>query len=211
MNAKKNSPDTYGNLQKKSPFDKKQAMIVKKASKLFIKKGYSQTSMRDIAKATAMNLGGLYHYINSKADILCIAFNSYHDLTMDALARKGVLDIEDPKEQLRETLRQTIQSSYSVNNDVLMMYRETHLLPPKVMKSVLSRENELVKLFEGIIERGIKRKIFNVTDPFYAANMIVFQASIYSLRSWNLKRYSREEYLTLTEETILKAIIPENR
>jgi hypothetical protein len=39
--------------------------------------------------------------------------------------------------------------------------------------------------------------------------MLVFQLSLYPLRSWNLKRYSREDFLTLTEETILKAIIPD--
>jgi hypothetical protein len=37
--------------------------------------------------------------------------------------------------------------------------------------------------------------------------MLVFQLSLYPLRSWNLKRYTREEYLALAEETILKAII----
>jgi hypothetical protein len=38
--------------------------------------------------------------------------------------------------------------------------------------------------------------------------MLVFQLSLYPLRSWNLDRYTREEYLNLAEETILKAIIP---
>ncbi len=215
MNDTKHNPyacessDKESNQRQQKTFQKRQALIVKKASKLFIKKGYAKTSMRDISKATGINLGNLYHYISNKADILCLAFNAYHNLTMDFVAEKGVLDIEDPKEQLKVALRRALETSYDAMNDVLMMNRETNALPPKVLKNVLKRENELVKLFEDIIARGLKKNIFEVSDPFFSANMLVFQLSIYSLRSWNLKRYSRKKFLSLAEETILKAIIPD--
>lgn len=196
-------------LHQQKAFQQKQALIVKKASKLFIKKGYAQTSMRDISKATGVNLGNLYHYISSKEDILCLAFNAYHDLMMEFLVKKGILDIEDPKVQLKAALRQALETTYDVRNDILMMYRETRVLPRKFLKIILKKEDDLIKVFEGIIGRGVKSKAFKVTDPFFAANMLVFQLSIYSLRSWNLKRYSRDDYLNLAEETILMAIIPD--
>jgi len=214
MNDTKHNPYSCESAEKKSnqrqqkTFQKRQALIVKKASKLFIKKGYAQTSMRDISKATGINLGNLYHYISSKEDILCLAFNSYHALTMDYLVKEGVLKIEDPKAQLKAVLRQALETTYDVKNDVLMMFRETNVLPPKVLKNVLRKESELIQIFEDIIVKGLKKNLFKVSDPFFAANMLVFQLSIYALRSWNLKRYSREEYLDLAEETILKAIIP---
>lgn len=189
------------------PVKKRQALIVKKASKLFIKKGYSQTTMRDISKATGINLGNLYSYISSKEDILCLAFDTYHGPAMDWFAQEGILDIEDPKEQLRIALHQMLEMIHDVMSDVLMMYRETRVLPPKFLKIVLKKEGDLIKIFEGIIARGVEKKFFNVRDPFFAASMLVFQLSLYPLRSWNLKRYTREEYLALAEETILKAII----
>ncbi|HBJ74546.1 MAG TPA: hypothetical protein DDY86_03285, partial [Syntrophaceae bacterium] len=181
--------------------------IVKKASKLFIKKGYSQTTMRDISKATGINLGNLYSYISSKEDILCLAFDTYHGPAMDWFAQEGILDIEDPEEQLRIALHQMLEMIHDVMSDVLMMYRETRVLPPQFLKIVLKKEGDLIKIFEDIIARGVEEKIFNVRDPFFAASMLVFQLSLYPLRSWNLKRYTREEYLALAEETILKAII----
>lgn len=190
-------------------FKKRQALIVKKASKLFIKKGYAQTSMRDISKATGINLGNLYHYISSKEDILCIAFNTYHELMAHHLADKGILDIEDPKDQLKAALRQALETTYDVRNDILMMYRETRVLPRNFLKIILKKEDELIRIFEGIIARGVKNKRLKAADPFFAANMLVFQLSLYSLRSWNLKQYTRKEYLDLAEETILRAIIPD--
>ena len=196
-------------LAQQDSFNKKQLQIVKKASKLFIKKGYSQTTMRDISNATGINLGYLYNFINSKEDILCLAFDTYHGPAMDWFFKEGILAMEDPKEQLKVALRQMLESIHDVMNDVLMMYRETRVLPPKFLKIVLKKEGDLIEIFENIITRGKEKKIFNVRDPFFTANMLVFQLSLYPLRSWNLKRYTREEFLDLAEETILRAIIPE--
>lgn len=194
---------------RQEPARKRQSLIIKKATRLFIKKGYSQTTMRDIARATGINLGNLYSYINSKEDILCLSFETYHDPAMDWFRREGIIDLEDPKEQLQKALRQMLVMIHDVMSDVLMMYRETRVLPPKFLKIVLKKEGDLVELFEKIIIRGVEQKVFSVRDPFFAANMLVFQLSLYPLRSWNLNRYSREEYLDLAEETILKAIIPQ--
>ena len=190
--------------------NKRKYQIVKKASKLFIKKGYAQTTMRDISRATGINLGNLYNYISSKEDILCRAFEIYHDPAMEWINQERILDIEDPTQQLKITLHKMLEMSFDVMNDVLMMYRETRVLPPKFMKIVLKKESDLVQVFETIITKGVERKVFKVTDPFYAANMLVFQLSLYALRNWNLSRYTREEYLAYTEETILKAIIPDS-
>ncbi len=201
--------DEQSGLGHQDSFNKKQLQIIKKASKLFIKKGYSQTTMRDISNATGINLGYLYNFISSKEDILCLAFDTYHGPAMDWFFQEGVLDMEDPKDQLKVALRQMLESIHDVMNDVLMMYRETRVLPPKFLKIVLKKEGDLIQIFEKIISSGIEKKVFNVRDSFFAANMLVFQLSLYPLRSWNLKRYTREEYLDLAEETILRAIIPE--
>ena len=47
--------------------------------------------MRDISKATGINLGNLYYYISSKEEILCLAFNTYHAVMKEALEQKGIL------------------------------------------------------------------------------------------------------------------------
>jgi AcrR family transcriptional regulator len=49
---------------------KKRLQIAKGASKLFIKKGYHKTSMREISKATGLTIGNLYDYITKKEDVL---------------------------------------------------------------------------------------------------------------------------------------------
>jgi len=120
-------------------------------------KGYSQTTMRDIAKATGINLGNLYSYISSKEDILCLAFDTYHGPAMDWFAQEGILDIEDPKEQLRIALHQMLEMIHDVMSDVLMMYRETRVLPPKFLKIVLKKKATSSKSLKALLPGELKK------------------------------------------------------
>ena len=195
----------------KSPAEKRRLLIVKKATRLFIKKGYAQTTMRDIAGATNINLGNLYNYIACKEDIICLSFENYHDPAMEWFESEGIMGLDDPRQQLEKSVRRLLETIHDVMSEVLMMYRETRVLPPKFMKIVLGKESELIGIFEKIIAGGVAKKVFDVRDPFFAANMLVFQLSLFPLRSWNLKKYTREEYLDLAQGTILKAIVTPGR
>ena len=57
---------------------KRQLQIVKKPAKLFTKKGYAQTSMREISKATGIDISNLYYFIESKEEILFRVFEMIH-------------------------------------------------------------------------------------------------------------------------------------
>ena len=83
-----------------------------------------------------------------------------------------------------------MENTYDFKDDILMMYRETRVLPRKIMKATLEKEGEAINLFEDIIIRGNQSGAFRVRDPFFAANMIVLELSLYSLRRWNLGGYT---------------------
>jgi AcrR family transcriptional regulator len=55
------------------------------ASKLFIKKGYFKTNMRDISKATGITIGSLYDYIKTKDEILCLVFDVFQSRSAQIL------------------------------------------------------------------------------------------------------------------------------
>ncbi|HOJ51762.1 MAG TPA: TetR/AcrR family transcriptional regulator [Syntrophales bacterium] len=188
----------------------RQMHIVKKAARLFFKKGYAQTTMRDIARATKINLGNLYNYIESKEDILCRIFYMYHEPFSQWIEKEKILEIEDPLVQMERSVRKVVEMIYTYRKEILLMYRETRVLPPRFMKKVLATEGALVNFFEGILKKGVEKGLFKVTDPFFSANMMVFQMSLYALRSWNLKRYSEEEIKKLMVESVMAPILPPN-
>ncbi len=205
--AKKHGIETKAHSKNQEILKKKQHLIAKKSSKLFIKKGYSQTTMREISKATGINLGNLYNFIDSKEDILCLVFNTFHAPANEWFAQSGILELDDPEKQLRTVVRKLLEIIHHYKNDILMMYRETNVLPPKFMKIVLGKESALVGVIEEIIRKGIEKQVFKVRDAFFAANMLIYQLSLYPLRSWNMKKYTEDEVFDLIEESIFEAII----
>jgi AcrR family transcriptional regulator len=186
---------------------KKHLLIAAKATKLFIKKGFSNTSMRDISTVTKIALGNLYSYIKKKEDILCLVFDLFHQSWAKDLEKNGVFEIDDPKEQIRMAIRAMLLSSRHCQDEIKLLYQESRFLPKKFLKIAMEKDGELILAFEKMLRRGAERGVFQVEDPFYTANMIVFQMSLHPLRGWNLKkRYDYEEVMALTENYILKAI-----
>jgi len=186
---------------------KKHLQIASKATKLFIKKGFSNTTMRDISHATKITLGNLYSYIKKKEDVLCLVFNLFHQSWAKDLERNGILEIENPEEQIRMAIRTMLLSSRHCQDEIKLLYRESRYLPKSFLKIAMEKDGDLILAFEKMIRRGVEQDLFHVDDPFYAANMIVFQMSLHPLRGWNLKKkYTYDEVVNLTENYILKAI-----
>jgi len=191
---------------------KKHLVIASKATKLFIKKGFSGTSMRDISRATKITLGNLYSYIKKKEDVLCLVFDLYHRSWIKILEKNGIYDIDDPQEQVRMAVRAILLNCESYQDEIKLMYLELSFLPKKLLKIAMENERQLVMAFETMIRRGVERGVFQVEDAFFAANMIVFQISVNPLRGWNLRdKYSYEELVRLTENYILKAPTSDNK
>jgi len=78
----------------KIPMDIKKRIIIS-ATKSFAKKGYSNTSLRDIALDAKISKGGVYHHFPTKEDLFMAVCTHSRDLTMkktlEFLEKKGVL------------------------------------------------------------------------------------------------------------------------
>ncbi|HZD93603.1 MAG TPA: helix-turn-helix domain-containing protein, partial [Candidatus Sulfotelmatobacter sp.] len=53
-----------------SRFDRQLARVLEHAARIFCEKGYEGASMRDLSRAAGMSLAGLYHYFESKEELL---------------------------------------------------------------------------------------------------------------------------------------------
>lgn len=186
---------------------KRHLQIGVKASKLFVKKGYAGSSMREISKATGITIGNLYDYITKKEDVLCLVFDAFYSTWTENLKKHGIFDIEDPIEQLRAALHRMLELVHDYQDMSLLMYRESKHLPKDFLKTTLQKEIEFIECFEMILKRGKEKKVFNTRDPFLAASMIVYQISFEALRGWSFKdRYTDEEIINYIEEIIMKSV-----
>src|ERR1700751_1647786 len=53
-----------------SRFDRQLARVLEHSAQIFCAKGFEGASMRDLSRASGMSLAGLYHYFESKDELL---------------------------------------------------------------------------------------------------------------------------------------------
>lgn len=188
-------------------FQKRQRQIINKATKLFMKKGYAQTSMREISKATGIDIRNLYYFIKSKEEILFLVIEMIHQTEIELFEKQGILGIDDPILQLRTVIRELVNSGYHYDREILLLYRESKSLPKRLLKVILARESRVVARIEEILKTGLERKVFQLKDANFTANMIVYELSLHALRNWNMKKYTKEELIHLLENHVMKAVM----
>ncbi len=187
---------------------KKHLQLAKGAAKLFVKKGYFQTSIRDILKSTDFTTGNLYNYISKKEDILHLVFEVFQTTWVSWLEERGVSRIDDPVEQLKSAIQEMLSLVNSNREMVLLMHTESKSLPKNYLEATMEKESQLVEYFEKILLRGREKGVFKITDSFLVANIIVYLLSIEPLRGWSLrKRFKVEEIDNFLEKYIMASVL----
>lgn len=101
--------------------------------------------MRDLSRATGMSLAGLYHYFESKEELLYLIQKHAFQTIMDQ-ARERLAGSSDPEERIR-------------------IFIENHLeyfLANKEAMSVLTHEDETLKNGRRVEIRAIKREYYRI-------------------------------------------------
>ena len=182
--------------------------ILAQSAQMFASKGYAQTTIRDISRAVCINQGVLYQYIKNKEDILINILFIFHDQWQAHLIKEGIYNIQDPDKQLRAAIRQSVEYLNMHSDESLIVYQESKSLPKYAMEYFMKKELNFVNFFARIIKNGIEQNVFDVEDPFYAANMILYQLNIFNIRKLYMQnKYSKKNVEGLTEEYVLKSVL----
>ncbi len=109
---------------------KRQKQICRSALKVFRKKGFHATSMREIAKSTRISLGNLYDYIEKKEAILFLV----HKDILGQISRhfdETARNFKNPIEQLVNVIREIAKLSSQLREEVLsiLALRGWNILP----------------------------------------------------------------------------------
>ena len=195
-------------MKKPGLIREKHALIATMASKLFIEKGYNQTTIRDISIMTGMAIGNLYNYVFKKEEILNIVFTRHHERLENILYNKKVFAKEDPKESLRNFVTNFMSNIKDFTDEMKMIYCESRFLSKENQAKAKRKEIEAIYELEQIISEGVRQGVFNAKDTYFAASMIIYQLSILAMKGWLFdSRYSAEDLNDLLEDYILKAVI----
>jgi AcrR family transcriptional regulator len=89
--------------------DGSRGQIIRAAHDLFVRQGYHGTSMRQIASAAGVALGGIYNYFSGKEDIFRTVFWEYHPYR-DVLPAIAQIPNASFEEMLHSVARQMLQA-----------------------------------------------------------------------------------------------------
>ena len=182
--------------------------IINAAVQLFIKNGFHQTTVRQIAKEFGMSMGALYDYIRNKEDILFLVCDYIHSSVSEKLKNS----IADDKSAI-DNLRKAIADYFIIidkNQDyMLLLYQETKSLSRSARKYIFKAESELTSIFEDILKQCIKEKTVSINHKKakLIANNIMVIGQMWAFRLWSLHdNYSINSYIKTETELILKGI-----
>ncbi|MDD3653881.1 MAG: TetR/AcrR family transcriptional regulator [Desulfotomaculaceae bacterium] len=169
------------------------AEIIDTAIKLFRKKNYHGTSMQDIAEEVGIYRGSIYHYINSKEEML------YHIVKRPVL--KGFESLkkiqeEDlpPIQKLRRAIEYHVRH-YSMEHraELAIMLEDTKHLSEKYQKLIREELKKYERTFLSIIKEGIQKGDIKELDP----KIVTF--AILGMTNWMYRWYAVDGILSANE------------
>ena len=205
--------ETLRRISPARPYGEKKWEIVQAAAGLFIKKGSINTGVRDIAEASGITVGTLYHYFKSKDDIIAAFMDVAVDATNEFVkAVDGVLQELGSGDALRLAMQRYFEFVTDMQNIVLFWHQETRNLKPELRKVLLENELVLIGLFERIIGRGIEAGVFRDVDERILAHDIIVLGDMWAFRRWDLgKNYAPAMFIEKQTNLILFSLCGESR
>lgn len=156
-------------------------LILDRAIELFLKKGFSATSMNELATACKVSKPALYHYVPSKAALLEML---YEHVTRDFFTVMTDLRLQalSPTEKLKRLIIN--QGIYNIKHRsfLTVFWRERSYFDAEAKKSLARRERDFEAWVTSIIDEGRELGEFHVSDSRLAAMGLLGMLS--SIHRW---------------------------
>jgi AcrR family transcriptional regulator len=128
--------------------------IIATAARLFAERGYQTTSISDLAEATGLTVGGLYHYFDGKDDLLiAICDDLLEPLLVEAreIGRQG----STAREELALVMRAWLEHVASHRHHLLVFSQERQAIERETRwRHVRAQREEFETLLDEILRRG---------------------------------------------------------
>ncbi len=186
----------------------RRAHIAKCAARVFVKKGYASTNIRDISEACNMSVGSLYRYVGSKEDILYLVIDHGIQREMAFCTKTfNTAKTLNPVEAIKLAMSELIKSVDEIQDLVLFSYRSMQNVESSARQNIINVDSDIVNEFEKLLLHGCKKGVFEIEDAQMIAQTIVVIAQMWAIRRWAFhKLCTLNEYIDTYTNYILKLI-----
>ena len=163
----------------------KRTLILDAAMKTFVKRGYSDTRVSEIAAEAKVAEGTLYNYFPSKEEILLALFDEKWDGIIDKIKKK-ISRLNDPNDKLKAIFSMVVtmfKKDRHLAEIFLIDIKQSSIF---LNNYTINRVVEFIDLIEEILEEGKKKGIYRKNLDSRVAKMVIFGAAQGILLSWVL-------------------------
>jgi len=138
----------------------------------FLKKGFQETSMREIAEVAGLGKSTLYDYFKTKDDILIYYFvDQLSDLT--EAAQKIAMQNKSADRRLREVVKMHLESLQANKNLFMKLSLEAQRLKLESQSRIQDKRHAYQDLVRALIDEGVREGAFRKVDPLLAARILI--------------------------------------
>lgn len=152
------------------------------ATRLFAEKGFEHTSVQEIVDVAGVTKGAMYHYFDSKDDLLYEIYARVLRMQTERLekfaAGEGTL-----AERLRAAAVDVVVTSVANLDDTKIFFRSMHQLSAEKQRTVRAERRRYHERFRAMLEEGQRTGTFRSDVP---PDLVVdfFFGSVHHLGTW---------------------------
>tara|TARA_Y100000748_G_scaffold265316_1_gene235113 strand:+ start:108 stop:698 length:591 start_codon:yes stop_codon:yes gene_type:complete len=185
--------------------DKSKKIILDAALSLFVKNGYSQTSMDDIVNLSGLSKGAIYHHYSSKKVLFLSPIDYWETFYFKDILNKNISDC-NPDDLLRE-ISQNVVIAFKSKKNIFLAELEFWSLSNydnDVRERIKLLYVKLLKLFKGIVRKGINDKLYkNLNVDVAALSIMTSLQGVIWFSIFEESTISAEQYLNDVIEFII--------
>jgi AcrR family transcriptional regulator len=189
-----------------------QLRVVEAARRLFLTKGYSATTMAEIAREAGVAVQSVYSAGQSKADLLhlvtdlAVAGDDQQVMLLERPDFAAVASESDPEHQL-SMIAALIAATMERLAPVWVAYREAAAVDAKAAANLVAAHHRRHVTFAGMIgmlpEHRLRRSPEEATDTAWAIGSIDVFLLLRSIQGWDAPRYATWLRQTLVDQLLV--------
>lgn len=146
----------------------KRERILEEAVKLFYERGFTGTTLDDIAAELGVTKPFIYTHFRGKLELLAALCKPTIEMSLEAVANAAALPAR-PTERLRRAIADFTKVVLVRQPNIAIYFREEKNLAPEALAEITALRKQFDKVLSGLLREGTAAGEFDIPDHAIAA------------------------------------------
>lgn len=151
---------------------KRRHEIFHKVVNVFLKKGFHETSMQEIAQAAGLGKSTLYDYFKTKDEILVYFFEDQFGDMVESTQQIALQNVSADK-RLRQVMEQYLENLQANKSLFMKLTAESQRLKLASQKKIQDKRHAFQDMIRALIDEGIREGVFRKVNSLLAARLLL--------------------------------------